>query len=92
MNWDQNRIKELRQRLNLTQAEFARTLGCRQQTISEWELGMYIPGNAYGRLLDLMAQGALRSNDDSKNEVEKRIGEQVMGAKQVLESLDRSAE
>jgi hypothetical protein len=31
--------------------EFAELLGCRQQTISEWELGLYAPANAYGKLL-----------------------------------------
>ena len=54
MEWDSVRVKQLRLRLGLTQAEFARELGCRQQTISEWEQGIYKPANAYGRLLSAM--------------------------------------
>jgi transcriptional regulator with XRE-family HTH domain len=58
MSWDQHRVKELRQRLDLTQCEFAQLLGCRQQTVSEWEQGIYVPRNAYAKLLD---QISLRS-------------------------------
>jgi len=49
--WDKESIKQLRQMLNITQTEFAALLGCRQQTISEWEQGLYAPANAYGKLL-----------------------------------------
>ncbi len=51
MIWDKEKIKNLRVKLGLSQAEFAHRLGCRQQTVSEWELGIYLPANAYGRLL-----------------------------------------
>jgi len=50
--WDKQRVLQLRRSLSLTQAEFARELGCRQQTVSEWEQGLYLPANAYGQLLD----------------------------------------
>jgi DNA-binding transcriptional regulator YiaG len=86
MKWEQQSIKSLREKLGLTQVEFARQLGCRQQTISEWELGIYVPGNAYGRLLDFISEGALKS--PIANEVEKRIGEHALGARQVLSALD----
>ncbi len=56
MIWDNERIKELRHKLDFTQTEFAEILGCRQQTISEWEQGLYLPGNAYGKLLDQLSQ------------------------------------
>lgn len=49
--WDKDKIKALRKSLGLSQAEFAHKLGCRQQTVSEWELGLYAPANAYGKLL-----------------------------------------
>ncbi len=49
--WDKDSVKKLRQSLELTQIEFAELLGCRQQTISEWEQGLYVPANAYGKLL-----------------------------------------
>ena len=53
MTWTKEAIRDLRLRLGLTQSEFAFKLGCRQQTVSEWELGIYAPGNAYGRLLEV---------------------------------------
>lgn len=51
MIWDRDAVKQLRKALELTQDEFADLLGCRQQTISEWEQGLYAPANAYGKLL-----------------------------------------
>jgi transcriptional regulator with XRE-family HTH domain len=56
MTWDQGQVKGLRQKLGLTQSEFADLLGCRQQTISEWEQGLYVPGNAYAQLLNRLAE------------------------------------
>lgn len=45
-------------RLGMTQAQLSRELGCRQQTISEWEQGLYEPANAYGKLLTIMERTA----------------------------------
>jgi len=39
--WSKEEVRALRQHLNLTQARLAEELGTRQQTISEWENGMY---------------------------------------------------
>ena len=49
--WNGERIKQVRKVLELTQAELAQALGTRQQTISEWELGLYPPGRAYQKVL-----------------------------------------
>ena len=49
-------ILALRRRLGLTQAEFARKLGVRQQTVSEWETGKYEPRGASARLLGMLAE------------------------------------
>lgn len=57
--WDKDRVRNLRRKLEMTQSEFAAALGCRQQTVSEWEIGLYAPANAYGRLLDRMDQTAV---------------------------------
>ena len=57
-NWDKQHIRELRQHMKLTQAELARQLGTRQQTISEWETGMYKPRGASATLLTLVAERA----------------------------------
>jgi len=54
--WSKEEIKALRQHLNLTQARLAEELGTRQQTISEWEKGMYRPRGASATLLSIIAE------------------------------------
>ena len=49
-------VKALRQHLNLTQVKLAEELGTRQQTISEWEKGMYRPRGASATLLSIVAE------------------------------------
>ena len=56
--WDSQRIRGLRRHLGLTQCELAETLGTRQQTISEWETGMYKPRGASSTLLSIIAERA----------------------------------
>ena len=56
--WDSERIRTLRRRLGLTQRELADRLGTRQQTISEWEKGMYKPRGASSTLLSIVAERA----------------------------------
>ncbi|MGB5924724.1 MAG: helix-turn-helix transcriptional regulator [Dehalococcoidia bacterium] len=46
----------MRHHLNLTQATLADELGTRQQTISEWENGMYRPRGASATLLSIVAE------------------------------------
>jgi DNA-binding transcriptional regulator YiaG len=58
VTWDKARIQALRQHLGLTQQEMAEQLGTRQQTISEWETGMYQPRGASSTLLSLIAEKA----------------------------------
>lgn len=50
--WDKDTVKQLRANFNISQELFAAIIGTRQQTISEWEKGMYKPHNAYIRVLD----------------------------------------
>ncbi|MDO8717213.1 MAG: helix-turn-helix domain-containing protein [Dehalococcoidales bacterium] len=54
--WDAERILALRKHLDLTQSEMADKLGTRQQTISEWEKGMYQPRGASAKLLSIVAE------------------------------------
>jgi len=54
--WNKEEIKALRRHLNLTQAKLAEELGTRQQTISEWETGMYRPRGASATLLSIIAE------------------------------------
>ena len=54
--WDNQQIQALRKHLSLTQSEMAERLGTRQQTISEWETGMYQPRGASATLLSIVAE------------------------------------
>ena len=56
--WDSEHIRALRYRLGLTQRELADRLGTRQQTISEWETGIYRPRGASVTLLAIIAERA----------------------------------
>jgi DNA-binding transcriptional regulator YiaG len=56
IEWNGERIRALRQHLRLTQAKLAEELGTRQQTISEWETGMYKPRGTASTLLSLVAE------------------------------------
>jgi DNA-binding XRE family transcriptional regulator len=56
--WDSELIKLLRRHMNFSQVELADELGVRQQTISEWETGMYQPKRAMSKLLTFVAERA----------------------------------
>jgi DNA-binding transcriptional regulator YiaG len=58
-NWDKMNIYRLRKHMDMTQSKMAETLGTRQQTISEWELGIYKPRGMSVTLLNMVAE---RSN------------------------------
>jgi uncharacterized protein YecE (DUF72 family)/DNA-binding XRE family transcriptional regulator len=58
MGWNAERIKALRCYLKLTQQELAHELGTRQQTISEWESGIYKPRGSSVKLLTIVAERA----------------------------------
>jgi DNA-binding XRE family transcriptional regulator len=55
--WDAESIRGLRKYMGLTQQQMAEELGTRQQTISEWETGVYRPRGGMNRLLTLVAEG-----------------------------------
>jgi len=56
IKWDRRHIWALRKHLKLTQAKLAEELGTRQQTISEWETGMYQPRGTSAKLLTIVAE------------------------------------
>ncbi len=56
--WGSEHIRALRRHLDLTQRELADRLGTRQQTISEWEKGIYKPRGASSTLLSIVAERA----------------------------------
>jgi DNA-binding transcriptional regulator YiaG len=63
--WDSDRVQALRRHLGLTQQQFSDRLGTRQQTVSEWETGMYRPRGASATLLSLIAEQAAFKYDAS---------------------------
>ena len=54
--WDKDSIRTLRRYLGVTQKKLAKELGTRQQTISEWETGMYQPRGTSTTLLSIVAE------------------------------------
>ena len=56
--WSGERVRALRRHLGLTQQQLSEELGTRQQTISEWETGMYRPRGASRTLLNMIAERA----------------------------------
>ncbi len=57
-DWDATKVKALREFLGLTQQQLAEELGVRQQTISEWEVGIYAPRRSTSKYLNLIAERA----------------------------------
>lgn len=57
-DWNDETVKALRDHLQMTQTQMAETLGTRQQTISEWEVGMHKPRGGMARLLSIVAERA----------------------------------
>lgn len=51
--WTGDKIRRIRKHLGISQEKLAKLLGCRQQTVSDWELGLYQPGNAYQQVLSI---------------------------------------
>ena len=49
-------VLALRKHLGATQQQLADELGTRQQTISEWETGLYSPRGTSRRLLSIVAE------------------------------------
>ncbi len=58
VQWTGELINGLRQHMGLKQGEMADELGVRQQTISEWERGSYLPSRATSKYLSLVAERA----------------------------------
>jgi DNA-binding transcriptional regulator YiaG len=56
--WGGEAVRRLRRHLDQTQAELADEIGVRQQTVSEWETGLYRPRGASATLLHMIAERA----------------------------------
>lgn len=67
--WDSHRIRALRKHLGLTQTKMADELGTRQQTISEWEIGIYKPRGTSATLLNIIAErSGFKYNSDTEKQ------------------------
>ena len=69
--WNKSRIKALRRHLDMTQTELAGEMGTRQQTISEWEIGLYEPRGATVTLLTMIAERSGFEYKAESDEVDK---------------------
>ncbi len=67
--WDGGKVRALRRHLGLTQDAMAQELGTRQQTISEWETGLYQPRGLSERLLGLVAERAAFAYEATSEEI-----------------------
>ena len=56
--WNAFSVRSLRERMELSQQALAQELGVRQQTVSEWETGLYAPRGASRRMLSMVAEKA----------------------------------
>lgn len=56
--WEASSVRALRRHLGLSQRDLAEELGVRQQTVSEWETGLYRPRGASARVLAIIAERA----------------------------------
>lgn len=65
--WNAGSVRALRRFLGTSQSTFAAELGVRQQTVSEWETGMYRPRGASATLLTLFAtqSGFIHENQEN---------------------------
>ena len=73
--WDAGGVRALRRHLALSQEEMARELGTRQQTVSEWETGLYRPRGASARLLTIIAERARFEYETRDTRQETREGD-----------------
>ena len=67
LTWDGQKIQALRKHLRMTQTALSKKLGTRQQTISEWETGMYQPRGTSATLLTMVAEQARFEYNALKN-------------------------
>ena len=71
--WNADAVRELRSRMGLTQRQLARRLGIRQQTVSEWETGLYAPRGASVTLLRMVSEEGGPAYNTDRGEGGRRV-------------------
>ena len=66
--WSAEKVRALRSHLGLTQQQLSAELGTRQQTISEWETGLYRPRGTSHTILNLISERAGFNYDTTPQE------------------------
>jgi DNA-binding XRE family transcriptional regulator len=74
--WEASSVRALRRHLGLSQRDMAEEMGVRQQTVSEWETGLYRPRGASARLLAIIAERASFEYGTGNSKLEARKAEQ----------------
>ena len=75
-DWEAEGVRALRRHLGLSQRQMAAELGTRQQTVSEWETGLYRPRGTSARLLTIIAEQAAFQYEAGKRREETGKGRQ----------------
>jgi len=87
-SWDAKSVRALRGHLGVSQQEMAEDLGVRQQTVSEWETGMYQPRGASSTLLRIIAERAAYQYTVDSDEEETTPSPEWLRLIRCLTSLD----
>ena len=86
-------VKNLRKRLNLSQAEFAKLLGVTQKTVSNWEMGKVIPDSKIGMLQNISNNaivGSIISGNNCNNDNRQFYSDSPDVLRKQIEDLERT--
>lgn len=68
MDWDSERIRDLRLRLGFSTSDLARRLSCDCTAVRTWEIGDGIPSQETSQVLDLLSKQADAFADELAND------------------------
>ena len=79
--WNASSIKSLRKTLKMSQSDFSKKLGIRQQTVSEWETGAYLPRGGSLTLLNMIAENIEASLFQGNENISGKVVEKSIPSK-----------